>query len=74
MLGAAKPFFTLITESPNREVVERAAADYEKKHPGEKVVIDCFKDHIHQARMDMCVWRARVRVPDTRSFLQKLIG
>ena len=74
MLGAAKPYFTLIAESLNRDEVERAAADYERKHPGEKVVIDRFNDHIHHARTDIGMWRARVKIPVKRSLLQKLIG
>jgi hypothetical protein len=74
MLGDAKPYFTLIAESPNRDEIERVAAEYERKHPGEKVVIDCWRDHVHQTRTDIGTWRARVKIPVKRSLFQKLIG
>ena len=44
MLGNAKPYFTLIAQSPNRAEIEQAAASYEKSHPGTKVVIDHWRD------------------------------
>lgn len=74
MLGNAKPYFTLIKQSSNREEVERAAAEYEKKHPGEKAVIDCWRDHLQQVHTDQGIWRARVKIPDKRTFFQKILG
>jgi hypothetical protein len=71
MLGQAKPYFTLIAESENREEVERAAASYKQKNPQADVVIDSWRDHIHHIDYKP-IWRARARVVEERSFLQKL--
>jgi hypothetical protein len=63
MLGTAKPYFTLIAQSSDRKEVERAAADYEKQHPGSKVIIDNWKDHLQHSDSNQAgIWRARVRI------------
>ncbi|MEW6734410.1 MAG: hypothetical protein AB1489_23995 [Acidobacteriota bacterium] len=72
MLGNAKPYFTLIAQSPDRHEVEQAAAAYEQTHPGSKVIIDNWKDHLQHTDSKVAgIWRARVRVGKPRSLLQR---
>src|SRR5438105_1634482 len=71
VLGNAKPYFTLIAQSPNRAEIEQAAASYEKSHPGTKVVIDHWRDHLTHLDNEGGLWRARVRINEHLSFSKR---
>lgn len=70
MLGTAKPCFTLIAQSLNRDEVEDAAKAYEKLHPKVKVVIDRWKDFLDDSPG---LWRARVWITIERSWWQRFL-
>lgn len=70
MLGAAKPYFTLIAQSHDRAEVEKIAQAYEKLHPNKKVVIDRWKAYLDN---DPGLWRARVQIVIERSWWQHLL-
>ena len=70
MLGAAKPYFTLIAQSPDLVEVQQAVAAYEKLHPKVKVVIDRWKDFLDD---EPGLWRARVQITVKRTWWQHLL-
>ncbi|KAF0247459.1 MAG: hypothetical protein FD167_3140 [bacterium] len=70
MLGNAKPYFTLIAQSPNRVEVEAAAAAYEKLNPKMRVIIDRWKDYLDDTPG---LWRARVWLTVERSRWQRFL-
>ncbi|MCS6885878.1 MAG: hypothetical protein RMM17_09675 [Acidobacteriota bacterium] len=73
-MGAPRPQFTLICQSPNKEEVEKAAAEYQAKHPGHKVYIDSWKDLLTHDNNSPGIWRARVwKTPEDRSLLDRLL-
>lgn len=73
-MGAPRPTFFLIKQSPDRAEVERAAEEYQRQHPGHKVVIDTWKDLLLHNSANPGVWRARVwKTEEERSLIGKLI-
>lgn len=72
MLGQAKPYFTLILQSENRDEVEKAAKDYKKQNAGAEVVIDSWRDHINHLT-DKPLWRARAKIVEKRNLIQQIM-